>query len=173
MEPWRQVFRDGIAPQLPLAALEALRRGLLKHDPRLRPGATVEVGWTPVGTGIMQACAIGYGAWKGLQLTSAADIEMFFNHVCERANQMLDDPSACGDFINWFDGHRREFAFPLLLTEVNRAIAIAGASAGASQGSGPGHIVSVVASRGQTIPVMAYAEERTEDRQESPAENCH
>src|SRR6516225_2480118 len=82
VEPWRRVFREGIGPQLPRAALEALRHGLLNHDPRLRPGATVDIGWTPGGTGIMQACAIGYGGWKGLQLTSAADIEMFFNDVC-------------------------------------------------------------------------------------------
>jgi hypothetical protein len=163
MEPWRQVFREGIAPQFPLAALEALRHGLLSHDPRLRPGTTVEVGWTPGGTGIMQACAIGYGAWKGMQLTSAAEIEMFFNDVCDRANQILGDPGACGAFINWFDGHRREFVFPLLLTEVNRAIAIAAAQGVTCEDSDPG----------RTGSLMAYGEEYTEDRQESPAEDRH
>ncbi len=161
MEPWRRVFREGIAPQLPLGALEALRHGLLKHDPRLRPGATVEVGWTPRGTGITQACAIGYGAWKGLQLTTAADIEMFFNEVCDRANQILEDPGACGAFINWFDGHRREFVFPLLLTEVNRAIAVATAEATVFQDSGPDH----------TGSLLAYGEEHPADRQESAAED--
>jgi hypothetical protein len=159
MEPWRRVFREGIAPQLPLAALEALRHGLLKHDPRLRPGATVDIGWTPGGTGVMQACAIGYGGWKGMHLTSAADIELFFNEVCSRANQVLCDPGACGAFIIWFDGHRREFVFPLLLTEVNRAIAVAADLTGASQG--PGH----------TTSVLAHGEEFSEDRQEGPAED--
>jgi hypothetical protein len=163
MEPWRRVFREGIAPQLPLAALEALRHGLLKHDPHLRPGATVDVGWTAGGTGIMQACAIGYGAWKGMQLTSPTEIEMFFNDVCSRANQILSDPGACGAFINWFDSHRREFVFPLLLTEVNRAIAIAATTAGARQGPGAGH----------TSTVLAYGEKFPEKRQESPAEDSH
>jgi hypothetical protein len=123
MEPWRHVFREGIAPQLPLAALEALRSGLLKNDPRLRPGMTVEAGSTPTGPGILQACAIGYGGWKGTALTTAAEIEIFFNEVCARANSILGDPGACGAFINWFDSNRREFVFPLLLGEVNRAIA--------------------------------------------------
>jgi hypothetical protein len=163
VEPWRRVFREGIGPQLPRAALEALRHGLLNHDPRLRPGATVDIGWTPGGTGIMQACAIGYGGWKGLQLTSAADIEMFFNDVCDRANQVLGDPGACGAFINWFDGHRREFVFPLLLTEVNRSIAIAAAQAGACEDSHPDHPGSVT----------AYGREYPENRQESPAEDRH
>jgi hypothetical protein len=162
VEPWRRVFREGIAPQLPLAALEALRHGLLKHDPRLRPGATVDVGWTPGGT-IMQACAIGYAGWKGLQLTTPAEIWMFFEDVCSRANQVLGDPGACGAFINWFDGHRREFVFPPLLTEVNRAIAIAAAQAGACEESHPDH----------TSSVTAYGEEYPEERPEGQAEDRH
>jgi hypothetical protein len=125
MEAWRRVFREGISPQLPMSALEALRNGLLKNDPRLRPGMTVEVGWTAGGApGILQACAIGYGAWKGICLESAADVESFFTEVCERANRLMGDPGACNHFITWFDGHRRDFVFPLLLTEVNRAIAL-------------------------------------------------
>ena len=123
MEPWRRVFRQGIAPQLPTAALEALRKGLLKNDPRLRPGATVDAGWTPGGTGILQACAIGYSGWKGVSLESASAVEEFFSEVCDGANAVMGDPGACGAFINWFDSNRREFVFPLLLTEVNRAIA--------------------------------------------------
>lgn len=119
MEPWRRVFRDGIAPQLPLPALEALRAGLLHNDPRLRPGLTIDAG----GFGVVQACAIGYGAWKGVGLRTPAEVECFFNDVCNRADELLGRPGACAPFITWFDGHRREFVFPLLLTEVNRAIA--------------------------------------------------
>jgi hypothetical protein len=123
MEPWRQVFREGIAPQLPVAALEALRLGLLKNDPRLRPGSTVEESWTVAGIRIIQGCAIGYGAWKGIHLDSARDVERFFSEICSAANDALGDPGAVGHFISWFDNHRREFVFPLLLSEVNRAIA--------------------------------------------------
>jgi hypothetical protein len=119
MERWRRVFREGIAPQLPLEALEALRRGLLRFDPRLRPGHTVE----GQGVAIFYACAIGYGGWQGLHLETADDVENFFAEVCFRANQILDDPGACSAFITWFDDNRREFVFPLLLSEVNRAIA--------------------------------------------------
>jgi hypothetical protein len=118
MEPWRRVFREGIAPQLPLPALEALRTGLLKFDPRLRPGGTVQ-GPAP----ISYACAIGYSGWKGLHLKSAADVVSFFTEICDRANRILGDPGACSAFITWFDNNRREFVFPLLLSEVNRAIA--------------------------------------------------
>jgi hypothetical protein len=119
MEPWRRVFRKGIAPQLPVEALEALRKGLLKFDPHLRPGHTVE----GRGATIIYACAIGYGGWKGLHLETADDVESFFTEICVRANQILGDPGACSAFITWFDGNRREFVFPLLLAEVNRAIA--------------------------------------------------
>jgi len=123
MQPWRQVFRDGIAPQLPLEALEGLRLGLVRNDPRLRPGSTVESAWGVYGVQIIQACAIGYGGWKGARLETAQDIEAFFAGVCSRANEALGDPGACGAFIRWFDGNRREVVFPQLLSEVNRAIA--------------------------------------------------
>jgi hypothetical protein len=123
MEPWRRVFREGIAPQLPLPALEALRLGLLRNDPRLRPGSTVEEGWTAAGIRIIQGCAIGYGGWKGVRLQSAQDVERFFSEVCSAANEALGDPAACGHFIGWFDNNRREIVFPALLSEVNRAIA--------------------------------------------------
>ena len=123
MEPWRRVFREGIAPQLPLPALEALRRGLLKNDPRLRPGSTVEIARTGHGIQVIQVCAIGYSAWKGACLETDRAIEEFFATVCARANETLGDPGACSYFISWFDNHRREVVFPLLLAEVNRAIA--------------------------------------------------
>jgi hypothetical protein len=120
LEPWRRVFRHGIAPQLPLEALEALRQGLVRFDPRLRPGGTVGSGpWAPVST----ACAIGFAGWKGLALATPEAIEDFFNEVCARADVILEQPGACRHFIRWFDESRREFAFPLLLAEVNRAIA--------------------------------------------------
>src|SRR5271154_5637855 len=123
MEPWRRVFREGIAPQLPLPALEALRLGLLKNDPRLRPGSTVEESWTINGTGIIQGCAIGYGGRKGAQLRTAREVQQFFADVCFAANEALGDPGASKYFTDWFDHNRREVAFPALLTEVNRAIA--------------------------------------------------
>ncbi len=123
MTPWRRVFREGIAPQLPLAALEALRRGLLKNDPRLRKGSTVEAGGS-MGGQIIQACAIGYGGWQGVHLETPAEIEEFFVEVCSRANAALEDLAACDSFISWFDNNPRERVFPLLLAEVNRAIAV-------------------------------------------------
>lgn len=123
IEPWRRAFREGIAPQLPLPALEALRLGLLRNDPRLRAGSTVEQGWTVAGIRIIQGCAIGYGAWKGIHLQTAHDVEQFFSEVCAAANETLDDPAASSHFISWFDHQRREIVFPALLAEVNRAIA--------------------------------------------------
>jgi hypothetical protein len=80
-------------------------------------------GWTIGGLRIVQACAIGYAGWKGAELKSSAEVESFFCQVCERASENLNDPGICGPFITWFDANRREFVFPLLLSEVNRAIA--------------------------------------------------
>jgi hypothetical protein len=39
---WRRVWREGIAPQLSLADLHALRLALERDDPALIQGATVE-----------------------------------------------------------------------------------------------------------------------------------
>ena len=35
MESWRKVWRDGLAPEISMAGLDALRRALLGDDPRL------------------------------------------------------------------------------------------------------------------------------------------
>ncbi len=119
-EPWRVVFREGIAPQMPTEALEALRHGLLTYDVRLRPGATVQ----GFGPGPTYACAIGYGAWMGMRLTTADGVQEFFEGVCRRADEALGQPGACRHFIQWFDERRREVVFPQLLAEVNRVLAV-------------------------------------------------
>ena len=120
MEPWRQVFRDGIVPQLSLAGLEALRGALVRDDWRLRQGQTLSV---IGGFRVHQACAIAFAGWQGARLERAADVERFFWHVGSQANEALGDPGAFDRFVAWFDGSPRHLVLPLLLAEVNRAIA--------------------------------------------------
>jgi hypothetical protein len=73
---------------------------------------------------VVQACAIAYAGWQGAALESAAELEKYFWHVANRANEALDDQSAFDDFVAWFDGTPRHIVLPLLLSEVNRAIAM-------------------------------------------------
>ena len=127
MERWRQVFRDGIVPHLSEVHLEALRGGLVKDDWRLRQGQTL---WVVGGFRILQACAVGYAAWQGASLERAADVERFFRRLREAVNIALGDPAAFDDFTDWFDSTQRHIAWPLLLAEVNRALAARAAGDG-------------------------------------------
>lgn len=120
MERWRQVFRDGIVPHLSEVHLEALRGGLVKDDWRLRQGQTL---WVVGGLHIMQACAVGYAAWQGARLERVADVERFFRRLRAAVDAALNDPAAFDDFTDWFDSTQRHVAWPLLLAEVNRALA--------------------------------------------------
>ena len=67
MESWRQVWRDGFAPVLSSAGLDALRGALGRDDPRLIQGSTS----TPPPLMCVRdwpveaACALGFCGWQG------------------------------------------------------------------------------------------------------------
>ncbi len=125
MESWRKVWREGMAPQLSPAGLEALRRALMTDDARLLQGATT----TPPPLQCVQdwpveaACVLGYCGWQGEGLETVAEVEEFFARACFEADQRLGEPAACRWFLNWYDETPREEMRRLLLAEVNRSLA--------------------------------------------------
>ncbi|HYT91282.1 MAG TPA: hypothetical protein VEL76_21395 [Gemmataceae bacterium] len=125
MEAWRKVWREGVAPQLSTAGLEALRSALATDDSQLLQGATT----TPPPLQCVQdwaveaACVVGFCAWKGDGAQTVAEVEEFFARVCFEADQVLGEPAACRWFLNWFDETPRDEMRRQLLPEVNRILA--------------------------------------------------
>jgi hypothetical protein len=128
MESWRKVWREGMAPQLSVAALTALQRALQTDDPRLLQGATTSPpplecvrDWP-----VEAACVLGFCGWQGEGLESVAEVEEFFARACFEADQRLGEPAACRWFLNWFDDTPRDEARRELLAEVTRCVQLAG-----------------------------------------------
>ena len=125
METWRKVWREGLAPHLSTAGLEALRRALIQNDSRLLQGATTSPpplqslqDWPVEG-----ACVLGYCGWQGDGLETVGEVEEYFARLCFEADQALGEPAACRWFLNWFDDTPREEVRALLLGEVNSTLA--------------------------------------------------
>jgi hypothetical protein len=125
MHTWRTAWRDGFAPQLSVAALDALARALVTNDPRLIQGATS----VPPSLHCFQhspveaACPLGYCGWQGHGLQTVGATEDFFARLCIEADRCLGEPAACRWFLNWYDDTPRDEMRRLLLPEVNRALA--------------------------------------------------
>lgn len=124
MESWQKVWREGFAPLLSDAALEALRRGLMTNDPQLiqgvitMPTMTLHNQQGPVAG----ACALGYARWKGEGTKTVADIVDSFRELCDLAEQAMRAPASCRWFFKWFDKTPRDQAFCQLLAEVERTL---------------------------------------------------
>lgn len=120
MESWRRVFREGVAPQISTAGLQALARGLSEDDERLVQGSTT----APPPLQCMQECAVegacglGYCGWQGDGLETVGEVEEFFAQACFAADHHFGEPTACRWFLNWFDDTPREEMRRLLLPEV-------------------------------------------------------
>jgi hypothetical protein len=125
MESWRKVWREGVAPLVSTAALEALQRALSDDDARLLQGSTT----TPPPLQCVQdwpveaACALGFCGWQGEGLETVAEVEEFFARMCFEIDQRLGEPAACRWFLNWFDETPRDEMREALLAEVHRALA--------------------------------------------------
>jgi hypothetical protein len=125
MDSWRKVWREGLAPLLSTASLEALRRALVTDDSRLLQGATT----TPPPLQCVQdwpveaACALGYCGWQGEGLETVGEVEEFFARMCFEIDQRMGEPAACRWLLNWFDETPREEMRQLLVGEVNRSLA--------------------------------------------------
>ena len=126
MDSWRKVWRDGLAPLISTEALEALRKALANDDVRLLQGATT----TPPPLQCVQdwpveaACALGFCGWQGDGLETVAEVEEFFARMCFEIDQRLGEPAGCRWFLNWYDETPRDEMRCLLLSEVNRSLAL-------------------------------------------------
>jgi hypothetical protein len=124
VESWRKVWRDGFAPCLSTAGLEALKAGLESDDPKLIQGLTT----TPPPLMCVQdwpveaACALGYCGWKGDGLGTVGQVEEHFAKCCYQADQHLGEPAACRWFLNAFDDWPRDEMRRELLAEVELAL---------------------------------------------------
>lgn len=140
MESWRSIWRDGFAPVLPAAGLEALAEALRTDDPRLTQGSTT----TPPPLMCVQdwpveaACALGFcGAVEGggfadekptgkrtnPNAATVGQVEEFFARACFQADQRCGGPAECRWFLNWFDDTPRDEMRRELLAEVELALA--------------------------------------------------
>lgn len=124
-EAWRRAWREGVAPSLSTAGLEALAAGLRDDDPALVQGATTVPppllavqDWPCEG-----ACAVGYAAWKGDGDDTVGAVEEAFARVVFDAGGLLRDPSGARGFLNWFDDTPRDAMRAELLAEVELALA--------------------------------------------------
>lgn len=120
IEAWRRAWREGFAPLLSVAALQALKRALIRDDPRLIQGATtsppplhVVREWPCEG-----ACGLGYGGWQGEGLETVGEVDQRFAELCLQADQRLGEPAEGRWFLNWFDETPRDEMRRQLLPEV-------------------------------------------------------
>jgi hypothetical protein len=124
---WQDVFRRGVAPQLPTEGLGALRKALIKNDRRLLQQATT----LPPPLQCLEdqpcegACAIAYccAFTSDVLLKSVAEVEAFFAEVCAAADQALGERGAVRWFLNYFDETPRVQMRAELLTEVEAELA--------------------------------------------------
>lgn len=119
------VWRDGFAPGLSDASLQALRDALKTDDARLIQGSTT----TPPPLLCVQdwpvdaACALGFCGWQGERLDTVGEVEEFFARLCFEADGRLGEAAACRWFLNWFDDTPRHEMQRLLLEEVEATLA--------------------------------------------------
>lgn len=120
---WREVWREGLVPHLPIDGLMALERALIKDDARLLQGTTCSPSLMEDtgGREVEAACAIGYCKWRGGR-TSIKDLEEFFVKTCDLADEAMGEPCAIRHFLNWYDDTPRAEMRRDLLSEVMLAL---------------------------------------------------
>ncbi len=134
MPAWQRVWREGFAPLLSTAGLEALREALASDDRRLLQGATTlppplqcVAAWP-----VEACCAVSYCGVADLggfllpqenPAATVAEVEEFFYRACLYCDKRLDEPCGCRHFTGWFDDTPRDEMRKLLLAEVERTLA--------------------------------------------------
>lgn len=123
-ESWRDVFVNGFAPLMSDKELIALRDALIKDDNRLVQGATTSppplhcvLDWP-----VEAACGIGFCGWQGKGLETVGEVEEYFAKICFEADKLLQEPSACRWFLNWFDDSPREEVKRRLIPIINEVL---------------------------------------------------
>lgn len=124
MESWRKVFRDGFAPLVSDAGLDALLQGLRIDAPQLIQGATTTPpplacvqDWEPEG-----ACLVGYCGWQGDGLTTVGEVEEYFACMCYEIDKRVGEAAGCRHLLNWWDDTPRDEARRELIAECEREV---------------------------------------------------
>lgn len=121
MKRWQKVWREGIAPQLSTAGLEALKTALETDDVALIQDHTCLPPPLDIfaESHVDAACAIGYCGWKGDGMTTVRELNAMFTSVCLDADTLMNEPGAVSPFLSWFDETARVVVRRELLIEVN------------------------------------------------------
>lgn len=124
MEKWRRIWREGLAPRLSRAGLEALQWALIRDDPRLLQGTTC---YPPSLDALRKravegTCALGFCGWQGDGLNQVGQVEDYFQRLCDAADTAFHEPAACRYFLNWFDAAPRSEMRRELIIETTLAL---------------------------------------------------
>jgi hypothetical protein len=139
-ESWRITWRDGFAPVLPAAGLEALAAALEADDPRLTQGSTTTPpplmcvqDWPCEAADAIGLCGVAVlggfadekptGRHTNPGAARVGQVEEFFARACFDCDQRLGEPAACRWFLNAWDDMPRAEIFAELLAEVKRELA--------------------------------------------------
>jgi hypothetical protein len=124
MEAWRNVWRNGFAPNFTSDGLLALRQALESDDCQVTQSATTVpaarpemMDWPAEG-----ACAITYCGWHGEHLETVGELDEFFSRVCFEADLLLGESGAARWFLNWYDEVPRDEMRWSLLEEIDREL---------------------------------------------------
>ena len=126
MRTWREVWREGLAPQIPTAGLTALRDALASDDPRLiqlsptEPMALPRLEDWPC----VAADAVGFAFWQALNLKSCGAVNAAWEEAMYQCSLLLGTAAACAPFLDFYDSTPR----PALLVELRAEVELALAS---------------------------------------------
>ncbi len=120
MESWRHCFREGLAPILSDAALDALREALEGDDARLIQGATTIPPFSPghLDAEVEAACALAFPLWEGDGLRTVGEVDEAWGRMCFEIDLRLGEPAGCRYLLNWYDTTPREEMRRALLAEI-------------------------------------------------------
>jgi hypothetical protein len=124
--PWQVAFRDGFAPLLSTAGLEALRSALLHDSPAMVQGETAAFpdGTDPDRSPPTACCPLAYAGWRGEHLPTVASVEAWWLRVYDAAEVRLLDGRADGwELLDFIDDSPRPVVRRGLMREVGRELA--------------------------------------------------
>jgi hypothetical protein len=123
---WQVAFRNGFAPLLSTAGLEALRSALLRDDQAVVQGETAVFpdGADPDRSPPTATCPLGYAGWKGELLDTVAAVEAWWVGLYDAADaRLVDGPAGVWEFLDFVDESPRPVVRRGLMLEVGRELA--------------------------------------------------
>jgi hypothetical protein len=135
LAPWQVAWRDGVAPLLSTAGLEALRSALLHDSPAVIQGETAAFpdGADPDHSPPAATCPLGYAGWKGELLDTVAAVEAWWLRLYDAAERrLLGGPAGVWELLDFIDESPRPVVRRGLMREVGRELARRAAGVGAA-----------------------------------------